>query len=504
MAYNNLPLVFCILDGWGCSIGNEYDAIHVANTPCWDNLLKLYPNCKLSASGKNVGLPEGQMGNSEVGHMTIGAGRIIEQDLTRINRVISSNELAKNIILQDFISCLKKQKGVCHIMGLLSDGGVHSHYSHIIALAKIISGAGLKVRLHAFLDGRDVLPVSAAKYIADFKSSSFDIEISTISGRYYAMDRDNNWDRTKKCYDAIAYGIGIDYHDVNDLLQNSYNSGITDEFVIPAVSQKYDGLHGADGILIANFRAERVRQIASALVKKNFLHFETKRKANLALSMTQYSEDLGKLMKSIFVNQRPNMTLGKAVSNAGLSQLRIAETEKYAHVTYFLNCGVEKPLPKENRILIPSPKVATYDLKPEMSAFDIKKQLIDSIKSKKFDFIVVNFANADMVGHTGNLKAAVKAVSCIDQCISEIIDAILPLNGMVVISADHGNAEKMFDGDSPCVSHTTSDVPFVIVSNDSRYYNIKKNGSLSDIAPTLLNLINIKIPEDMKGKSLLS
>ncbi|GFZ77367.1 2,3-bisphosphoglycerate-independent phosphoglycerate mutase [Rickettsiales bacterium] len=504
MGPKNLPLVFCILDGWGCTIGDEYDAIHLADTPCWNGLLKHYPNCRLSASGASVGLPEGQMGNSEVGHMTIGAGRVIEQDLVRIDRAIKDHKIGFEPALQDFIDRLRQQGGACHIMGLLSGGGVHSHCNHIVALARTVADAGLVVYLHAFLDGRDVRPVSAAEYIARFAADAPGIKICTVSGRYYAMDRDYNWDRIKRCYDAIVWGSGARYESPAELLQSSYGLGITDEFVIPAVVGDYAGLAEADGILMANFRADRARQILSALVDQNFSAFEVRPRPAVALGMVQYSNILDRFMPSIFPPQKPVNTLGETISDAGLRQLRIAETEKYAHVTYFFNCGAEGPLPGESRVLVPSPKVATYDLKPEMSAFGITSKLTEAIRAKSFDFIVVNFANADMVGHTGKLEAAIKAVQCIDQCIGKLVPKILQANGTLVISADHGNAEKMFDGKAPCVSHTMSDVPFVVISKNQFILNTLKDGALSDIAPTLLDLINIEIPEDMTGTSLLS
>ncbi|MBU6338437.1 MAG: 2,3-bisphosphoglycerate-independent phosphoglycerate mutase [Rickettsiales bacterium] len=495
------PILLCILDGWG--IGDDADShnsIARANLPNYKKLLEKYPHSQLETSGLAVGLPEGQMGNSEVGHMTIGAGRVIFQDLPRINNAISDGSLAKNSELQKLISDLKMSGKACHIMGLLSDGGVHSHIDHIIYLANFLVKNNVKVLLHAFLDGRDVAQKSALNYLEKIKN----IEIVTIHGRYYAMDRDKNWNRVKLAYDAIAKGIGEKNSDAISAVNNSYKNSITDEFVLPTVLGNYEGIKNGDAMIFCNFRADRAREISEALLDNNFKEFETK-KINFshALALTEYSEKLNQFYKVLFPPVEIKNSLPEILATKNLKQLRIAETEKYAHVTFFFSCGEEKEMAGEKRILVKSPAVATYDLKPEMSAFEVGDKLMAAIKSDEFDFIIVNYANPDMVGHSGLLDPSIKACEAIDQQLGMLADLILQKDGYMLISADHGNIECMIDENhQPHTSHTTNPVPLILIGNNVK--NVKlDNGALDDIAPTILHLINIAKPSEMTGKNLI-
>ncbi|UPA54867.1 2,3-bisphosphoglycerate-independent phosphoglycerate mutase [Wolbachia pipientis] len=492
-------IVLCILDGWGNGVeSSKYNAISNANPPCWQYISSNYPKCSLSACGTDVGLPGGQIGNSEVGHMNIGSGRVVMQSLQCINQEIGTIE--NNVNLQSFISNLKSKNGVCHIMGLVSDGGVHSHQKHISTLANKISQHGIKVVIHAFLDGRDTLPNSGKKCIQEFIKSikGNDIRIATVSGRYYAMDRDNRWERTIEAYEAIAFAKAPRHDNAVSLIDESYQNNITDEFVRPAVIGDHQGIKPEDGVLLANFRADRMIQLASILLSKTN-HTEIAKLSSI-LSMMKYKEDLK--IPYIFPSISFANTLGQVIADNKLQQLRIAETEKYAHVTFFFNCGKEEPFSGEERILIPSPKVQTYDLQPEMSAFELTEKLVEKIHSQEFALIVVNYANPDMVGHTGNIKAAGKAVLAVDDCLAKVLSAVKKSsNTALIVTADHGNVECMFDeeNNTPHTAHTLNKVPFIVSCDNLKL----RDGRLSDIAPTILQLLGIKKPDEMTGSSLI-
>ncbi|WP_265043264.1 2,3-bisphosphoglycerate-independent phosphoglycerate mutase [Wolbachia endosymbiont (group A) of Scambus nigricans] len=497
---NIKSVVLCILDGWGNGVeSSKYNAISNANPPCWQYISSNYPKCSLSACGADVGLPGGQIGNSEVGHMNIGSGRVVMQSLQRINQEIGTIE--NNANLQSFISNLKSKNGVCHIMGLVSDGGVHSHQKHISTLANKISQHGIKVVIHAFLDGRDTLPNSGKKCIQEFTKSikGNDTRIATVSGRYYAMDRDNRWKRTIEAYEAIAFAKAPCHDNAVSLIENNYQNNITDEFIRPAVICDYQGIKPEDGVLLANFRADRMIQLASILLGKT--DYAKVAKFSSILSMMKYKEDLK--IPYIFPPTSFADTLGQTIEDNKLRQLRIAETEKYAHVTFFFNCGKEEPFSGEERILIPSPKVQTYDLQPEMSAFELTEKLVEKIHSQEFALIVVNYANPDMVGHTGNIKAAEKAVLAVDDCLAKVLSAVKKSsNTALIVTADHGNVECMFDeeNNTPHTAHTLNKVPFIVSCNNLKL----RDGRLSDIAPTILQLLGIKKPNEMTGSSLIS
>ncbi|WP_391159326.1 2,3-bisphosphoglycerate-independent phosphoglycerate mutase [Wolbachia endosymbiont of Liriomyza huidobrensis] len=497
---NIKSVVLCILDGWGNGIeNNKYNAISNANPPCWQYISSNYPKCSLSACGADVGLPGGQIGNSEVGHMNIGSGRVVTQSLQRINQEIGTIE--NNVNLQSFINDLKSKNGVCHIMGLVSDGGVHSHQKHISTLANKISQHGIKVVIHAFLDGRDTLPNSGKKCIQEFTKSikGNDTRIATVSGRYYAMDRDNRWKRTIEAYEAIAFAKAPCHDNAVSLIENNYQNNITDEFIRPAVIGDYQGIKPEDGVLLANFRADRMIQLASILLGKT--DYAKVAKFSSILSMMKYKEDLK--IPYIFPPTSFADTLGQTIEDNKLRQLRIAETEKYAHVTFFFNCGKEEPFSGEERILIPSPKVQTYDLQPEMSAFELTEKLVEKIHSQEFALIVVNYANPDMVGHTGNIKAAEKAVLAVDDCLAKVLNAVKKSsNTALIVTADHGNVECMFDeeNNTPHTAHTLNKVPFIVSCDNLKL----RDGRLSDIAPTILQLLGIKKPNEMTGSSLIS
>lgn len=492
-------VVLCILDGWGNGVeSSKYNAISNANPPCWQYISSNYPKCSLSACGTDVGLPGGQIGNSEVGHMNIGSGRVVMQSLQRINQEIGTIE--NNVNLQSFINDLKSKNGICHIMGLVSDGGVHSHQKHISTLANKISQHGIKVVIHAFLDGRDTLPNSGKKCIQEFIKSikGNDIRIATVSGRYYAMDRDNRWERTIEAYEAIAFAKAPCHDNAVSLIDENYQNNITDEFIRPAVIGDYQGIKPEDGVLLANFRADRMIQLASILLGK--IDYAKVAKFSSILSMMKYKEDLK--IPYIFPPTSFADTLGQTIEDNKLRQLRIAETEKYAHVTFFFNCGKEEPFSGEERILIPSPKVQTYDLQPEMSAFELTEKLVEKIHSQEFALIVVNYANPDMVGHTGNIKAAEKAVLAVDDCLAKVLSAVKKSsNTALIVTADHGNVECMFDeeNNTPHTAHTLNKVPFIVSCDNLKL----RDGRLSDIAPTILQLLGIKKPDEMTGSSLI-
>lgn len=502
------PVVLCILDGWGEREKAVDNAISEANTPFWDRLVASCPKSFLNTSGLSVGLPDGQMGNSEVGHMNIGGGRIVMQNLPRIDQAIADGSLKNDKQMLNFINAVKVKSGVVHIMGLMSDGGVHSHLLHIASLAKIISSAGVAVKIHAFLDGRDVAPASSLQYIENFKKevAGHDAKIVTICGRYYAMDRDNRWDRVKLSYDAMAFAEGIKANSIEEAISSSYQNNIYDEFIKPIVLQDYNGMKDGDGLMMANFRSDRARQILTSFVEHDFNGFERKKTINFSskMGMVDYSDALTKHIQVLFKPFELKNNLGQVVSENGLKQLRISETEKYAHVTFFFNSGREEEYEGEERILVPSPNVATYDLKPEMSSEEVTDKLVAAIKSEKFDLIVVNYANTDMVGHTGSFEAAKKAVEAIDNCLQRLVEAVENAKGVIFISADHGNSEQMTDERSgqPHTSHTTNPVPFLLAGYDIDKYKLK-NGSLCDIAPTILKIMGLKQPKEMTGEVLV-
>lgn len=506
------PTLLCILDGWGESDATEHNAIALAHTPHWDALKAQYPSSSLSASEGDVGLPQGQMGNSEVGHMNIGAGRIVMQDLPRIDKAIEDGSLAKNAALKNYIAALQQSDGTCHLLGLLSDGGVHSHQSHMAALANIIAAAGVPVAVHAFLDGRDVSPKSALGYVDQFlaatESHRGHITIATVSGRYYAMDRDKRWERVQQAYTALTEAKANQAATAAQAIEQSYISEKMDEFVLPTIIYPYAGMKDGDGLLMANFRADRARQLLTALLDPQFKEFERTHLIKFAatLGMVEYSDKLNPFIPAMFTKESLTNNMGELVANAGFKQLRIAETEKYAHVTFFFSGGREEPYPGEERILVPSPKVATYDLQPEMSAYEVTEKLVAAIDAKKFDFIVVNFANTDMVGHSGDLSAAMKAVEAVDACLGQLTSAIERSGGAMLITADHGNAECLHDEDSgqAHTAHTLNHVPCVLVGATYKgKKGLLKNGVLADIAPTLCQVMGIQQPPEMTGHSLL-
>jgi 2,3-bisphosphoglycerate-independent phosphoglycerate mutase len=504
------PAVLCILDGWGERADPTDNAIAAARHPNFDRMLRDSPHALLATSGRAVGLPDGQMGNSEVGHTNIGAGRLVLQDLPRIDDAVKDGSLAGRPALRALIGAAREATGRVHLMGLMSPGGVHSHQDHITALARILAAAGLGVHVHAFLDGRDTPPQSALDYVARFERSIADlpkVRIATVSGRYYAMDRDKRWDRVAKAYDAIADAKGPRFADAKSAIEQAYASGVTDEFVLPSVIGDYAGVKDGDALLFANFRPDRARELSTALLDSSSDGFPRSRVPHFsaAAGMTQYSEPLAKFMTALFPPQDVSETLGELFAEHGLKQLRIAETEKYAHVTFFMNGGRETQYPGEDRILVPSPKVATYDLKPEMSAYEVTDKLIEAIASGKYDLIIVNYANPDMVGHTGIMKAAVNAVEAVDGCLGRLREAVEKAGGVLMITADHGNVEQMKDPvtGAPHTAHTLLDVPIIVVNAKSTRPLHLRQGRLADVAPTLLDLVGMQKPAQMTGESLL-
>ena len=496
-------ILLCILDGVGLTEETHGNAFYQAKTPCLDKLFKEYPNTKLDASGELVGLPMGQMGNSEVGHMNIGAGRIVYQPLGLINSKIKDESFYDNKVLLSILKHVKDNSSKLHIMGLLSDGGIHSHINHFIALLEMCKRKNItNVYFHIFMDGRDTSPYSGEKYIRQLEEKIQKLKlgsIATISGRYYAMDRDNNYDRIEKAYLAMTKGQGEKYTTATTAWENNQKRNITDEFIIPAVINENGLIEDNDGIIFANFRPDRVRELATSLTNKKFKEFEKVHLNNIKLAtLMPVSADV--IHESAFKIDDLINTLGEYISTKDKTQLRIAETEKYAHVTYFFDGGKEKELKNCKRILIPSPKVATYDLKPEMSAYEITDELLNQIKENKPDMIILNFANGDMVGHTGNYDAAIKAIENVDICLQKIISKINLKEYTTIITADHGNCEVMINkDDSINTQHTTNPVPFIVLDK-----NIKlKEGKLGDIAITVLELMNIDIPKEMTGSSLM-
>jgi 2,3-bisphosphoglycerate-independent phosphoglycerate mutase len=504
------PLVLCILDGWGERQKADDNAIEIARTPNWHGLKARWPHAQLQASEHYVGLPDGQMGNSEVGHTNIGAGRVVLQDLPRIDAAIAEGKLATMPGLCDFIGRLKESRGTAHLMGLMSPGGVHSHQRQIAALARILAEAGVPVAVHAFLDGRDTPPKTAVLYVRQFQEDVAglrDLRIATLCGRYYAMDRDKRWDRVERAYRAIVAGVGERTDDPLQAVEAAYARAETDEFVTPTAIAGYVGMRDGDGLLIANFRADRIREIATALLDPEFSGFTREKRVAFcaALGLVEYSTELNRFLATLFPPENLNDSFGEVVSRAGLTQLRVAETEKYAHVTFFFNGGRELVFPGEERILVPSPKVATYDQQPEMSAPEVTDKVVEAIRSGRFDAIVMNYANADMVGHTGRIDAATKAVETIDFCLGRLSEAVEQAGGTLVITADHGNAEMMRDRETgePHTAHTLNPVPFVVVNPPAEIGHLE-NGRLSDIAPTLLDILGLTTPAAMTGHSLIS
>ncbi len=500
------PLILMILDGFGIGKNDESNAIFNAATPNIDKLFSSNPITQIGASGMDVGLPDGQMGNSEVGHTNIGAGRIVYQELTRITKTINEDKLKDNQAIIAAMDSAVENGTALHLMGLLSNGGVHSHNTHLYGILELAKKKGLKnVYIHAFLDGRDVPPSSAADFVDECMKETEKIgvgKIATVMGRYYAMDRDNRWDRVEKAYAAMVYGEGVEAECPVCAVKSSYEQGVTDEFVVPSVIKNGATIKPNDSVIFFNFRPDRAREITRALVDPDFKGFERKNgffPLNY-VCMTQYDATMPNV-EVAFKPQTLDNTLGEYISSLGMQQLRIAETEKYAHVTFFFNGGVEKQYPGEDRILVKSPAVATYDLQPEMSAYEVSEKLVPAIKSGKYDMIILNFANCDMVGHTGVFEAAVKAVEAVDTCVGKVIDAVREMDGVALITADHGNADKMIDDDGePFTAHTTNPVPFCVVGYDCE---LREGGRLADIAPTMLQIMKLPQPEEMDGKSLI-
>ena len=506
------PTVLMILDGYGLNENKEANAVAEAKTPVMDKLMKEYPFVKGNASGMAVGLPEGQMGNSEVGHMNMGAGRIVYQELTRITKEIQDGDFFKNEAMLEAIENCKKNGSALHCFGLLSDGGVHSHNTHLYGVLEMAKRNGLEnVYVHLFLDGRDTAPTSGKGFIEELLAKMDEIgvgKVASISGRYYAMDRDNRWDRVEKAYKALVAGEGNTAESATAGIQASYDEDVTDEFVVPFVVTK-DGAATAtikenDSVVFFNFRPDRARELTRAFCADEFTGFEREKRLDLTyVCFTEYDETIPN--KSVaFKKEEITNTFGEYLAAHNMTQARIAETEKYAHVTFFFNGGVEEPNKGEDRILVKSPKVATYDLKPEMSAYEVCDKLTDAIRSQKYDVIIINFANPDMVGHTGVESAAIQAVEAVDECVGKAVDALKEVDGQMFICADHGNAEQLVDYETgePYTAHTTNPVPFILVNADPSY-TLREGGCLADIAPTLIELMGMEQPKEMTGKSLL-
>lgn len=499
------PLILMILDGFGIA-PEKGNAIKAAKKPNIDKLFAENPVTQIGASGMDVGLPDGQMGNSEVGHTNMGAGRIVYQELTRITKTINEDKLKENEAIVNAMDKALENGTALHLMGLLSSGGVHSHITHLYGILELAKKKGLEnVYIHTFLDGRDVPPSSAAEFMDELLAKTKEIDVgkvATVSGRYYAMDRDNNWDRVEKTYAAMVYGEGEKAECPVCAVKNSYDKGVTDEFVVPVVVEGGAQVKPNDSIIFFNFRPDRAREITRTFVDPDFKGFERKNgffPVNF-VCMTQYDATMPNVDVA-FKPQALKNTLGEYVSNKGMTQLRIAETEKYAHVTFFFNGGVEKQYEGEDRILVKSPAVATYDLQPEMSAYEVTDKLVPAIESGKYDMIILNYANCDMVGHTGVFEAAVKAVEAVDTCVGRVVEAIKKMGGVALITADHGNADKMVDADgSPFTAHTTNPVPFCVVGYDCQ---LREGGRLADIAPTMLQIMGLEQPAEMDGVSLI-
>ena len=504
---NRKPLVLCILDGWGIEKKTESNAVSLAQTPNFDFAVSNYPMTQLCAHGLHVGLNYEQMGNSEVGHVTIGSGRITMMNLLKIDNSIEDGSFLNKKALSNFIQALKTSGGVAHLAGLVSDGGVHGHKRHMVYLANLIAAEGIYVKLHCFLDGRDVPPKSAKIDILNLKKNlNKGVEIATLVGRFFAMDRDNRWERVEKAYRLIAEANGKRYSDPIEAINARYQLGETDEFIEPLAIKGYQGFSSEkDGLFFMNYRADRAREILSSLIDPTFVTFKRKFKYKLVTicGMIEYSDIHKNLMNSLFKPEKINNTLGQWLSVHNKKQFRLAETEKYPHVTFFFNAGVEKPNIGETHFMVASPQVLTYDLKPEMSADEVTANLTEAIESKNYDFIVANYANPDMVGHTGNLTAAVKACEAVDKGLGLVLSAIKNSNGILLITADHGNCEVMYDNHNnmPHTAHTLSLVPFIISGLDDSI--TLRHGGLSDIAPTILEILSLKKPKEMTGESLI-
>jgi 2,3-bisphosphoglycerate-independent phosphoglycerate mutase len=499
-----------ILDGWGIGKDYEGNAVTRAKTPNFDVLMRKYPNTSLSASGNDVGLPKGQMGNSEVGHLNIGAGRIVYQDFTRITKSIENGKIKDNEALNSAFKYVRQNNSTLHFIGLLSDGGVHSHNSHLYSLMELAKENGINdVEIHCITDGRDVSPTSSPNFIKELnkKISSIGVgHIASIIGRYYAMDRNRQWDRIEIAYNALVNGEGEKFKDPLEAVRVSYLDGVTDEFIKPILIENPNGdpvtIKDNDAVIFFNFRPDRARQLTHAFVDDSFNNFKRKKINVKFVCMTMYD----KTIKNVEIAFKPNYvrsTLGEYLSSRGYKQLRVAETEKYAHVTYFFNGEIEEPFKHEVRILIPSPNVATYDLKPEMSAFKLKDTIIEELEKEMYQVMIINFANPDMVGHTGDVEAAIKAVEAVDKCLGEIVNFIIRIDGTAIITADHGNCEEMLDlvTLTKLTAHTTNKVPFIVVKNHKNYK--LREGILADVSPTILDLMKLEKPEEMTGKSLI-
>nr|YP_009398403.1 phosphoglycerate mutase [Lophocladia kuetzingii]ARW67589.1 phosphoglycerate mutase [Lophocladia kuetzingii] len=502
------PIILTILDGWGYSESIHGNAIKLASTPTMDSLWQQQPRSLLNASGEEVGLPANQVGNSEVGHTTIGAGRTINQDLVRIHKSIQDRTFFENKNIHQICELINQRNSKLHIIGLCSDGGVHSHINHLKAIIEIIKTYNHQTCLHLITDGRDTKPQSAIPFIESIYNEINQynhIRISTISGRYYSMDRDCRWSRTEQAYKILTENNNIiDQLDYKKIIEQYYSEGISDEFIPPTRIAK-GCISDNDGILFFNFRPDRIRQLIQSLAKTNFRGFKTRIFNNLQFTtFTEYDSNLK--FPTIFPPQNHKNFLGQIISNYNLKQLRLAETEKYAHVTYFFNGGIEEPFPGEDRELIPSPKVETYDLKPEMSAYQVTESIIKALDKNIYKFIVINYANPDMIGHTGKLEATINAIEIVDKCIKKLINKVKEIQGTLIITADHGNADYMIDNNNqPCKSHSTNLVPFIMVTNNKvQHYELKQYGNLADIAPTILEILQIQIPKEMNGKSLIS
>ncbi|MCT4534942.1 2,3-bisphosphoglycerate-independent phosphoglycerate mutase [Halodesulfovibrio sp.] len=506
------PTLLLILDGWGIAPAGEGNAISLANTPNLDRLVADYPTSRLACSGRAVGLPEGFMGNSEVGHMNIGAGRVVYQDMTLIDVALEENKFQKNLVLNDVMTSAKAKGGTVHLMGLVSDGGVHSHIRHLIALIEMAKAVAVDVCVHVFLDGRDTSPTSGLDFVKQLQSAIERIgagRIASISGRYYAMDRDKRWDRNQLAWDCFVHGKGNVATDPLKVIQESYDNDITDEFFVPTSIIEEGGeptsIKDGDSVFMFNFRADRMRQIAQAMCSEDFAEFNRGEfpKLSALASMTSYEKSFG--LPVAFAKDDCPDPLGEIVAKQGVKQLRIAETEKYAHVTYFFNCGREEPFENEDRELISSPRdVATYDLKPQMSVEEVTDKLVTAINSKEYSMIVCNFANLDMVGHTGIIDAAIKACEAVDTCVGKVLDAVRMSGGRALVTADHGNAEELRNAEGKThTAHTTNPVPLVVF-DENKAWELREEGILGDIAPTILDMWDIEQPAAMNGKSLIS
>lgn len=504
MNKNNM-IIIC--DGVGIGKCDDSNAFYLAKTPTFDYLFENYPTTKIQASGEDVGLPKGQMGNSEVGHLNLGAGRIIYQNLLKIQRDIDDGRFFQNEELKSAIESSAQNKKALHLIGLLSDGGVHSHENHLYALLQMAYDLGEdEIYVHIITDGRDVSPVSGEKFVANLEKRLKELgrgKIATISGRYYAMDRDNNYDRIEKAYNAIVMGKGDYVESIDNFIKDSYEADVTDEFLYPTVAAGYKGIEDGDSVIFYNFRPDRARQLTRAISEKEFNGFEREKVVDVNfVTMTVYDSDLQNV-KVAYTNKAPEMTMGEYLSKKGLNQLRIAETEKFAHVTYFFNGGIEEKFEGEDRILIPSPKVATFDLKPEMSANEITDKVLEAIDSEKYDFILLNFANGDMVGHTGVMEAAIKAVETVDSNLKRILDKIKEVGGNCLITADHGNCDYMHDEEGNVITAHSTNPVMLVLYNYTKGYSLKSGGRLCDVSPTMLEMMGLSKPLEMEGESLL-